>query len=122
MSKTYTSLYLQIARYNNWGRINYFTRIIPKCIVCLVVPFPKMKENISLGIKLHQTLYCNVFCVCSGLFFPYGPGEGDESYPANGGNPAVELQISASFPFFDRDHGSLYVRFLFLNDFNCPLI
>ena len=75
-----------------------------------------MTENISLDI-LRQTLY---YVFRSGSFFPYGSGEGDESYPANGSNPAVELQISASFPFFDRDHGSLYVRFSLSQRFELP--
>lgn len=45
----------------------------------------------------------------SGLFYPFGPDEGDTTVPPNddGSSPAVNLRID--FPFFNTKNRQLYV-------------
>ena len=42
-------------------------------------------------------------------FYPYGVGEGDTALPANDDGSSGEISISMLFPYFDRNHDSLFV-------------
>ena len=45
-------------------------------------------------------------------FYPYGVSEGDTVLPPNDDGSSGEIQISILFPYFDKNHGSLYVSML----------
>ena len=45
-------------------------------------------------------------------FYPYGVSEGDAVLPPNDDGNSGEIQISILFPYFDKNHGSLYVSML----------
>ena len=42
-------------------------------------------------------------------FYPYGVSEGDTALPANDDGSSGEISISILFPYFDRNHDSLFV-------------
>ena len=42
-------------------------------------------------------------------FYPYGVSEGDTALPANDDSSSGEISISILFPYFDRNHDSLFV-------------
>ena len=42
-------------------------------------------------------------------FYPYGRNEGDAIVPPNDDGSSGIINIAFPFPFFDRDHNSLYV-------------
>lgn len=42
-------------------------------------------------------------------FYPYGVNEGDTVLPANDDGSSGEIGISVLFPYFDRNHDSLFV-------------
>ena len=44
-----------------------------------------------------------------GDFYPYGPENGDTLIPSNDDGSSGLVNIAVSFPFFDRNHRSLYV-------------
>ena len=48
-------------------------------------------------------------------FYPYGPGVGDSTAPVNDDGSTDSVTISASFPYFDVLHTSLYVSTCFMN-------
>ena len=43
------------------------------------------------------------------VLFPYGLGESDDFMPTTVDGNSGELPITVSFPFFDKDHDSLFV-------------
>ncbi|XP_020611647.1 protein mesh-like isoform X3 [Orbicella faveolata] len=43
-------------------------------------------------------------------FYPYGVSEGDTALPANDDGSSGEISISTLFPYFDRNHDSLFVN------------
>ena len=47
--------------------------------------------------------------------YPYGPGVGDSTAPVNDDGSTDSVTISASFPYFDVLHTSLYVSTCFMN-------
>lgn len=42
-------------------------------------------------------------------FYPYGVSEGDTALPSNDDGSSGVIPISIQFPYFDRNHDSLYV-------------
>ena len=42
-------------------------------------------------------------------FYSFGSEHGDDVLSANDDGSTEEIQLSVSFPFFDRDHNSLFV-------------
>lgn len=60
----------------------------------------------SLVFVLHIS---SCFSVPLSDFYPYGTGEGDSVLPANDDDSSGEIGISILFPYFDRNHGSLFV-------------
>ena len=42
-------------------------------------------------------------------FYPYGLSEGDTALPVNDDDSSGEISISIPFPYFDRNHDSLFV-------------
>ena len=57
-------------------------------------------------------------------FYPYGTSEGDSVLPANDDGSSGEIEISILFPYFDRNHNSLFVsnHFFYLVPFFFKLI
>ena len=42
-------------------------------------------------------------------FYPFGQSEGDQLVPTNDDGSSGTIPISISFPFFERNHNSLFV-------------
>ena len=42
-------------------------------------------------------------------FYPYGDTQGDRSLPANDDNSSGRVRLSILFPYFDKNHDSLFV-------------
>lgn len=42
-------------------------------------------------------------------FYNFGAAYGDEKLPPNDDSSSEEIELSASFPFFDKDYRSLFV-------------
>lgn len=64
-----------------------------------------------LALLLHIT---SCFSVPLGEFYPYGVDQGDSVVPRDDDNSSGEIRISVLFPYFDRNHDSLYVSDFFL--------
>lgn len=47
-------------------------------------------------------------------FYPFGQSEGDQLVPTNDDGSSGTIPISIPFPFFDRNHNSLFVSITFL--------
>lgn len=62
--------------------------------------------------KVLVVLYLHIiscFTVPLSDFYPYGVSEGDTALPANDDGSSGEIPISILFPYFDRNHDSLFV-------------
>ena len=85
--------------------ITTFTRILVTFV--LISPFGLIKAQ-SLSLP--------------SIFYPAGPDLGDAIAPVNDDGSTPELFIGTLFPYFDQNHGSLFVsKFvssLFLGDAN----
>nr|XP_058948028.1 protein mesh-like [Pocillopora verrucosa] len=63
--------------------------------------------------KIFATLVLHItscFSVPLSDFYPYGVSEGDNALPPNDDGSSGEIPISTLFPYFDKNHGSLYVN------------
>ena len=47
-------------------------------------------------------------------FYPFGQSEGDQLVPTNDDGSSGTIPISISFPFFERNHNSLFVSITFM--------
>ena len=81
----------------------------------------------SQSCKVLVALFLHItpcFTVPLSDFYPYGVSEGDTALPANDDGSSVEILISILFPYFDRNHDSLYVSkyalFIYLNIVRFP--
>ena len=45
-------------------------------------------------------------------FYPFGVSEGDQLVPTNDDGSSGTIPISIQFPFYDRNHNSLFVSML----------
>lgn len=62
--------------------------------------------------KVLVVLYLRIiscFTVPLSDFYPYGVSEGDTALPANDDGSSGVIPISILFPYFDRNHDSLFV-------------
>ena len=71
-----------------------------------------MQEMLFQHFKLFVGIV-QLITACSSLsmseFYPYGVGNGDTELPANDDGSSREIPISILFPYFDRNHDSLFV-------------
>lgn len=71
-----------------------------------------MREMLLQHFKLFVGIV-QLITACSSLsmseFYPYGVGNGDTELPANDDGSSGEIPISILFPYFDRNHDSLFV-------------
>ncbi|XP_073244634.1 uncharacterized protein [Porites lutea] len=72
-----------------------------------------MREMLLQHLKLFVGIV-QLITACSSLsmseFYPYGVGNGDTELPANDDGSSGEIPISILFPYFDRNHDSLFVN------------
>lgn len=66
--------------------------------------------KVLLALVLHIT---SCLPVPLNEFYPYGVSEGDTALPANDDGSSGEIDISILFPYFDRNHDSLFVSTAF---------
>ena len=62
-------------------------------------------------------LLCNHFIFLSNAivlpnFYPFGVSEGDQLVPTNDDGSSGTIPISIQFPFYDRNHNSLFVSMI----------
>ena len=62
--------------------------------------------------RIFATLVLHIiscFSVPLSDFYPYGVSEGDNALPPNDDGSSEEIPISILYPYFDKNHHSLYV-------------
>lgn len=69
-----------------------------------------MPLYITLSAALLSVLLTQVTMIPLEDFYEFGAEHGDERVPPTDDGSSGEIQLSASFPFFDTDHNSLFVR------------
>lgn len=86
-----------------------FPHVSSNIFQILLQGFESMFSQLS---KVLVALFLHItprFAVPLSDFYPYGVSEGDTALPANDDGSSGVISISILFPYFDRNHDSLYV-------------
>ena len=66
--------------------------------------------------KILVLLPCHIILLSNAIvlpnFYPFGVSEGDQLVPTNDDGSSGTIPISILFPFYDRNHNSLFVSML----------
>ncbi|XP_068694477.1 uncharacterized protein [Montipora foliosa] len=93
----------QRARPRRWSGREQF--LCDFCCKAFRMSIRKFKALFLLMLFIHSSL-----SVSLSDFYPYGLSEGDTLLPPNDDSSSGEVGISVPFPYFDRNHDSLYVN------------
>ena len=71
----------------------------------------------TMEVEKIIVLLCNQFILLSNAivlpnFYPFGVSDGDQLVPTNDDGSSGTIPISIQFPFYDRNHNSLFVSML----------
>ena len=66
--------------------------------------------------KILVLLLCHIIFLSKAIvlpnFYPFGVSDGDQLVPTNDDGSSGTISISIQFPFYDRNHNSLFVSML----------
>ena len=72
----------------------------------------KQEQNQLLIVPILLFTIMPILALPLSEFYPFGEFQGDSSVPANDDESSGEVQLSIPFPYFDKNHESLFVSIL----------